>query len=118
MKLRRKSTLLFLVVVALLVTLCPVGSAWHRAGAADKAANRKKDKSKKNKVSPDLGERLRAGADGEQPVEVVLQLNGKPGGQLKALLNRAGVRLKGSFESFDSLAVSLPAGLVEELASF
>ena len=50
--------------------------------------------------------------------EVVLQLNGRPTGQLNALLRREGVRLKGSFDGFDSMAVSLPSDVVEGLASF
>ena len=116
MKARIKSTLTYIGLTALLVTFCLGGLAWRPVGAANRPAGQ--GGGKKDKVSSDLRERLSKGRDGGQTVEVVLQLKGKPTGQLNTLLRREGVRLKDSFDGFASMAVSLPAGVVEELASF
>src|SRR2546421_11892200 len=66
------------------------------------------------KVSPDL----QGKSAGSSLVRVILQLNGKPTGQLNALLNRNGVHVRASFSNFNAQAVELPANVVDELASF
>src|SRR2546421_7578418 len=66
------------------------------------------------KVSPDL----QGKSAGSSLVRVILQLNGKPTGQLNALLNRNGVHVRASFSNFNALSVELPANVVDELADF
>src|SRR2546423_9585520 len=67
-----------------------------------------------NKVSPDMHGKNAS----TNPVRVILQLNGKPSGQLNALLNRNGVHVRAAFHNFNSFLVELPTNVVEELASF
>lgn len=76
---RRKHSLRHAGLLAFLITFCLVGLTWEPAGPADNARQRG---ARKDKVSPDLRERLPAASEGGQAVEVVLQLNGKPGGRL------------------------------------
>ncbi|HEX8149020.1 MAG TPA: S8 family serine peptidase, partial [Pyrinomonadaceae bacterium] len=70
------------------------------------------------KVSHALRDRLRLSGDPAQAAAVILQLGGKPSGRLNAMLNRAGVHVGARLNSLDALALELPLGLVEELASF
>ncbi|HEX8164025.1 MAG TPA: S8 family peptidase, partial [Pyrinomonadaceae bacterium] len=71
-----------------------------------------------DKVSPELRSRSQGAARNGETVPVILRLKEKPTGQLNALLNRSGVHIKGDFESFNSMAVEVPADVVEELAAF
>src|SRR5437764_11357183 len=64
------------------------------------------------KVSSDLK------TDGEDRVQVILQLSDKPSGELNALLNRNGVHIRAHFKNFNSYAVELPASVVAELSDF
>ncbi|HYY57031.1 MAG TPA: S8 family serine peptidase, partial [Pyrinomonadaceae bacterium] len=87
----------------------------------DMAARAEKDDKRqggrgKDKTSSDLRERSRK-RDGDR-VEVILQHEGKISGQLNAFLNRNGVHVRQEFRNFDSVLVELPAGSLEELASF
>src|SRR5919199_4335300 len=66
---------------------------------------------KGKKVSPDLKKN-------GSLVRVILQLDGKPSGQLNALLNRNGVHVRASFKNLNAHVVELPQGVVDELASF
>src|SRR5688500_13778843 len=67
-----------------------------------------------NKVSPELHGKNASGAR----VRVILQLDGKPSGQLNALLNRNGVHVRAAFRNFNAQLVELPENLVEQLAAF
>ena len=67
------------------------------------------------KISPEL--QKSANAKPDETVSVLIQLNDKPSGKLRALLNRNGVHLKGDFESLGSMALDLPASVVAELAA-
>jgi len=62
-----------------------------------------------SKVSSDLRGKSASG----EVVKVILQLNDKPSGPLNALLNRSGVHVRAAFKNFNSLAVELPAGVVD-----
>src|SRR5204863_9872770 len=57
----------------------------------------------------------RSGVDSDS---LILQLNDQPSGQLNALLNRDGVHVKAHFENFNSQAVELPLGVLDELAAY
>jgi len=116
-----KTTISYVAVALMLLLGVGGGPVLRPAGAAGKKGGKmekEQKKAKKDKVSPDLRERLSAGNDGGREVEVLLQLRKKPTGQLNALLSRNGVRLKDSFDDFSSMAVSLPPEVIDELASF
>ena len=51
-------------------------------------------------------------------VDVIIQIEGKPSGQLNALLNRNGVRIRAKYYHFNYIALRLPAAFVNELSSF
>ena len=78
----------WLALALALASLC----ALPRAGQASAQA---KSGSRSDKLSPDLRERLRASHGAQDRVEVVIQLDGDEGGQLRAFLNRNGVHVKG-----------------------
>jgi hypothetical protein len=102
-----------LALFSMLAQLCAgtTAGAVSRADRAPAAAHH-------SKVSHALRDRLRRGDDSAQTAEVILQLSGKPSGRLNALLNRAGVHVRAKLDSLDTLALDLPLGAVEELASF
>jgi subtilisin family serine protease len=102
-----------LALFSILVQPC----AGTSAGAAP-GANKAKASAPAAKVSHKLRDRLRRPGDSTQTAEVILQLRGKPSGRLNALLNRAGVHVRARHESFDTLALELPLGVVDELSSF
>jgi serine protease AprX len=72
---------------------------------------------KKDKVASDLREKMRRNG-GRDTVKVIVQLNDQMSGPLKALLNGNGVKVKRTFNSFNAMAVELPASVVDSLASF
>ncbi|HEX8183383.1 MAG TPA: S8 family serine peptidase, partial [Blastocatellia bacterium] len=69
-------------------------------------------------MSSDLMQRARGLRSKEQRVKVIVQLKERPRGQLNALLNRAGVHVTSEFENFNSQVIELPAGDLQELASY
>ncbi|HEX8292443.1 MAG TPA: S8 family serine peptidase, partial [Pyrinomonadaceae bacterium] len=107
----------FFALLALFVTLSPArhagASVSQAAGAPQTRADN--DQRDRGKVSPDLKEKVRGA--GDAPVGILLQLNGPAGERLNAVLNRAGVHVRGRFEHFNSAALDLPASAVEELAA-
>ncbi len=102
-----------LALFSMLAQLC----AGTTAGAAARAKN-STVAAPRAKVSHALRDRLRRSGASAQTAEVILQLRGKPSGRLNALLNRAGVRVRAKHDSFDTLALDLPLGVVEELSTF
>src|SRR5712691_3694989 len=98
-----------LVLVALLATTLAVP-----AGAQSAAPQ----SSRASKIAPDLRELVRSGSATNDRVSVILQFTGSEDGPLNSLLNRNGVHVKNRFQSFNSLAVELPAEVVDELASY
>src|SRR5215218_2624245 len=101
-----------LALFSLLAQLC----AGTTAGAPQRANARAA--TPPDKVSHALRERLGRSGGAAQTEGVILQLTGKPSGRLNALLNRADVHVRAQLNSFDALALELPLGVVEELASF
>src|SRR3954463_7560713 len=82
------------------------------AQAKGKSGSRKSQKH--DKVAPDLRDQI--GNTGV--VKVILQLDGKPSGQLNSLLASNGVKIRKHFDKLNSFALELPASLVETLSSF
>jgi subtilisin family serine protease len=110
---KRLSALALGVLLALLALPLPFAAHASGAPAGAKAARQA------DKLSPDLRERLRGRASGSQEkVEVVIQLDGEEGGQLRAFLSRNGVHVRGRFEELGAIAAELPLDAVEELAAF
>src|SRR5687768_6531168 len=116
---KRSIALTWLTGFSLVLSLCAGLIRDDRATAAppneqeqSQSGNRKKDK-----VAPDLREKTRKNA-GQDVVKVIIQLNDRISGPLKALLQSNGVKVKRSFTSFNTLAVELPASVVDSLASF
>jgi len=77
-------------------------------------ASAKSDKSKPNKVSSDL----RGRNSGGDQIDVIIQLNDKPSGQLNALLNQNGVHVRKQLKMLNTLVVSLPVHEIEKVAEF
>src|SRR4029453_10927418 len=69
------------------------------------------------KVAPDLGE-LAHGALQDATLKVIIQLNDEMSGQLDWLLRSNGVKIKKRFAALNTLAVELPASVVDSLEQF
>ncbi|HEX8336444.1 MAG TPA: S8 family serine peptidase, partial [Pyrinomonadaceae bacterium] len=98
------------LALALAAATC-VFTAGGRAAQSPQGADRPDDK-----VSNEL--RGFIGRTKADTVAVIIQLSAPPSGRLNALLQRAGVRVRGHFASLDALAVELPAAALAELAGF
>src|SRR5687767_14247581 len=73
--------------------------------------------SKKSRIASDLRQQMRNNA-GKDTVKVIVQLNDRMSGPLKAFLRGNGVKVKRSFARFNNIAVELPASLIDSLVSF
>jgi serine protease AprX len=51
-------------------------------------------------------------------VHMIMQLDSPPTGQLNALLQRNGIRIRGNFSELGTVALDAPADLIDELATF
>lgn len=51
-------------------------------------------------------------------VHLIMQLNSAPTGQLNALLQRNGIHVRGNFSELGTIAVDIPAEVIDELAAF
>ena len=71
-----------------------------------------------DKVASDLRRRVWDSSSPDENVSVILQLNARASGQLRALLNRNGVHVNKSFASFNAFAIELPLNVVDELAAY
>ena len=80
--------------------------------AKGKSGSRKSHKH--DKVAPDLRDQI--GNTGL--IKVILQLDGKPSGQLNALLASNGIKIRKHFNKLNSFALELPSSIVETLSSF
>lgn len=72
---------------------------------------------KPHKIGKDL-QQILSQSNTNGLVDVILQLNSKPSGQLNALLNRNGVRIRAAYKTFSFVTVQMPAAFIDELASF
>ncbi len=84
------------------------------ANAKGKANSRDKKSRKHDKVASDLRERLAS----RSTVKVILQLDGKPSGQLNALLASNGIKIRKHFDKLNSFAIELPTSVVDSLSEF
>src|SRR2546421_11644763 len=46
-------------------------------------------------------------------VPVIIQLNAQPTGQLNALFQRSGIRVRGRFSNLDAIAIDIPPSLID-----
>jgi serine protease AprX len=69
------------------------------------------------KVAHDLRDRSRREPQ-SNALEVIIQLNDRPSTELRALLRSNGVRIKKQYTNFNTIAVQLPASVIESLNSF
>src|SRR5690349_14062933 len=72
---------------------------------------------KHNKIAADLLDTL-ANESSSKLVKVILQLDGKPSGQLNALLASNGVKIRKQFTNLDSFTLELPLNVVNALSQF
>jgi serine protease AprX len=70
-----------------------------------------------NKIAAEINDQLGT-QSGDTMVNVILQLDDKPTGQLNALLASNGVKIKKHFTSLDSFALELPLSVVKVLPQF
>ena len=111
---RLSITASLLTASALLLCLCSGGIGPQRVGAESSKTNAPKLKrTKGEKISPTLSPH-----QGDEVVQIILQLNAAPTGRLNALLQRAGIRVKHQFVELNSFLVELPVGLIDELSEF
>jgi subtilisin family serine protease len=108
------TTASILTACALLFCLCGAGISPQRVGAESTNKAPKVKRSKHEKISPSLSRQYRD----DELVQVILQLNSAPTGRLKALLRRAGIKVKDNFEAFNSAVVELPSSVIAELSEF
>src|SRR5467141_803277 len=92
----------------------------------NQAGNNQSNNDSRNadKVSSDLrtevgrAQRHKKDNNNNEDVKVILQFNGPVTGELNALLNSNGVKVRKRFRNFSSNVVELPASIVEQLAAF
>src|SRR5437764_3394135 len=117
MKATKNAPLLtWLTILSLVVSLCAGSIISGQAKAQPKENDGARAKG--DKVSSDLRERVSDAQARDDPVGVILQLNGPAGDSVRAILKRNGVRVKGDFRNFNSQAVELPASVVDELSLY
>ncbi|MEO8436803.1 MAG: hypothetical protein ABI596_18035, partial [Pyrinomonadaceae bacterium] len=110
------------ITLSLLISVSCGILVTDKAGAQQASNHNFQNSRRGDKVSPDLRGKVRRsqkrGTQDNDFVSVILQLKSAPSARLAALLGRNGVRVKRLFQNFNSQAVELPAGVVDELAAF
>jgi serine protease AprX len=116
-EIKSRRAIMSFLVTALLLLAYVAGLAPLRVleRAARASGDKQQGRVRSARVSADLRERAKHSPKGDELVEVIIQHEGKPSGQLNALLNRNGVHVRARFSNFDSMLVELPARVVEEL---
>ena len=112
---KRSLALTWLACASLVLSLCCGILVMDKASAKDDRRNR--GERRHRKVANDLRERSRR-EPGANDLKVILQLNDRPSTELRALLRSNGVKIRKQFINFNTLALELPASVVESLASF
>ncbi|HEY3578954.1 MAG TPA: S8 family serine peptidase, partial [Pyrinomonadaceae bacterium] len=88
-----------------------------QAGILNGKGKSARNGAKHNKIAADLLERLDS-ESASKLVKVILQLDGKPSGQLNALLATNGIKIRKQFANLDSFALELPLNVVNALSQF
>src|SRR5689334_285297 len=88
-----------------------------QAGILNGKGKSARNSAKHNKIAADLLEQL-DNESASKLVKVILQLDGKPSGQLNALLATNGVKIRKQFANLDSFALELPLNVVNALSQF
>src|SRR5947209_2240795 len=118
MKKKRSLFAAWITSCALLISLC--------AGLTDRNAKAQSDRGPRaqtsngargKKVSPDLRDMVRGARYGDEVVRVIVQTKEEPGANLRALLQREGVKDRANFRNLNTHVVELPASTVDELAA-
>ena len=120
---RRSLTNAWIVLISSLVFVCAAGvglttdTSAANASAQNPSGTAAFGATPGEKAAPDLLRRARDPQTRAQRVRVVLQLNGRPGAALNALLQRGDVKTSQKFQNFEARVLELPAHLVEQMAS-
>ena len=83
-------------------------------GVAQAQSLNNHSESQSNKVSP----LLKGNRQADEPVTIIVTLNGPTSGGLNGFMQRYGVRLRKDMKALRSFSLSLPFGMIAELASF
>jgi serine protease AprX len=111
------------------VIACLLGLAALIASPLSGASNHKSDSESKNekasavvektqKISPDLRDEEYRAKSSDESISVILQFKGPVSEALTALLSRSGVKVTNQFSKLNTIAVDLPASVINELAYF
>src|SRR5215213_552241 len=103
---------------ALFFCLCP-GKITRTASAQSHGALRAHASTGTHgkKISSDLSELLSGALTGDEPIRIILQGREDTGGNLRSLLQRNGVKVRGHFRNLDTRVVEVPASMIAELAA-
>src|SRR4030095_7603816 len=107
----------WLISLALLLSSCLGMFNQDATAQSETAQAHRSTRARASKVAPDLDELVRAADSRGETVRLIVQTNGDPGENLKALLRRDGAKVNGSFRNLNAHVVEVPARMVEELAN-
>jgi len=116
---KRSLALTWMISLSLIFSLCCgilVTDNAHAASQGDKD-DKRETPARHRKVASDLSE-LAHGAVQDATLNVIIQLNDEMSGQLNGLLRSNGVKIKKNFAALNTLAVELPASVVDSLDQF
>ncbi len=117
MKIARRQGLTTIACLTLGISLLG-GLIFTNPAAAKNDSDRSRSLKNVDKVASNLRENMRKGRSAEGLVNVILQLDGEMSVPLNALLKSNGIKIKKQFTQFNSVAVELPANVVDALAMF
>src|SRR5215212_3146421 len=112
-------------LVAVWITLCALILSLG-AGMADRNVRAQSNRASKahtsastrgRKISSDLRELVSGAHSGDELVRIILQGREDTGGNLRSLLQRNGVKVRGHFNNLDTRVVEVPASMIDELAA-
>src|SRR5258705_12858056 len=120
MKLKRSPLRAWLIFLSILFSLCSGILLADHAQAESDSARRARDAhvsaSQKDKVAPDIRERLKSG-HGADHINVIVQSNGTWNGAHDALVQSFGAQKKQTFDNLNASLVELPVNAADALAS-
>jgi len=112
---KRSLALTWLACGSLVLSLCCGILVTDKASA--KGDKHDRSERRHRKIAQDLSEHSRRAPE-QEGLQVILQLNDRISPELRALLRSNGVKVRKQFVNFNTLAVDLPASVVESLDSF